>query len=121
MPTLDLLPLIAPKPPRAERRATLRAPLKLWVEAEYAGGFLTEDVGPFGFAVKAGPALRKGARLSVSLHLPGEKEPLHAVGEVVGPFEGGQGMRVALRSPPLAVAGGLHRLVQQHCSQRQAA
>ena len=116
MPTLDLLPVIAPKPPKAERRACARAQVRLWVDAEWAGGFLTEDVGPFGFAVKEGPSLRRGAKLAVSLHVPGEREPLRAMGEVVGAYEAGQGMRVALRSPPLAVAGRLHRLVQQHCS-----
>ena len=117
----EQLPVIAPRPPKIERRASPRVPVRLWVDAGWAGGFLTDDVGPFGFAVKGGPSVRRGARIPMAVHVPGRSEPLEVVGEVVGPFARAQGMRVAFRAPPLQVAGALHRLVQQHCSVRPAA
>jgi hypothetical protein len=122
MPTMpDPLPVIAPRPPMFERRATPRAKVKLWVDAGWAGGFLTEDIGPFGVAVKDGPAWRKGLKLPLAVHVPGEKELLQVTGEVIGPFGTATGMRIAFRSPPVKVAGALRRLVQQHCSPHPAA
>lgn len=99
--------------PARERRATDRFQAEVICEDRAQGHAtfrLTYDLSTFGVSTQYGPALPRGTRTQLWLHLPDDQPlPVEVTAEVVGENEHSGGMRLAFRSPSLDAARRLHR------------
>ncbi len=96
-----------------ERRATPRVSVELECEertndSRYVR--MTHDLSTFGMSTRQGHTPPAGTRLTLSLFLPDEPlAPLKLDAEVLGPYDGGGGMRMRFKNPSVDAVKRIHR------------
>jgi hypothetical protein len=96
-----------------ERRATPRVSVELeWEERTTESRYvrMTNDLSTFGMSTRQGHTPPAGTRLTLSLFLPDEPlAPLKLDAEVLGPYDGGGGMRMRFKNPSVDAVKRIHR------------